>query len=657
MRRDLAALFDHRLAGNRNRVATVHRAARPAGAAAIQQLVAIALQKPDFFKRHPELVHQHLGKRRPMALAVIQRAGHDGHRAIGLKANAAHFRPRRGGHFQILANAAPAHLAARPACRGPGREAIPIRRRQRPVQHRREVAAIVFHRRRRFIRHHVRRDVVAPTQFDGGNPHFPCRRLDQPLHVVIRLRPPGATIRPHRRGVGQHHLHLHRQCRGAVDADDVLHDVHRRRQGGGVGQHGADIGVAAHPQGEEIAVFVQSQFLAVVMVAPGAVGQEGIRPLIHPFHRPPQRARRQQHAAMFRVVAALHAKASADIAGQHPHLLRRHPHHPRHPGAQAKGALARRVHDVAFAVEQAEDRTRFHRRDNHPAVADFHPRHMRGLGENLIHQRVLAEMPVQHHIARRFVIELRGTGGGGVLRSRHRQQRVDIGEQRLRPIAGLLQGFPHHHRQRLADIAHPALGQRVLHRLRRGGAIMVGAGHVVLHRLDAGGLQIGHRDHLQHPRHRQGCVHIQAAQNPMCHPAAHHHHIGLARQVFVGGVVAFAAQQHRVLPAGYGLAHRELTGRQHVGLKQSGHVHAGGSGLAGRTRISLSLGLHARLGNRRRRIFPWPLPHRQAEHGHEHRAHQRHHPRPAMALPDESRQKPAQRPADIIRRHIQPHGR
>ena len=46
-----------------------------------------------------------------MALAVVERAGDDRDRTVRLEANAAHLGRGRGGHFQILADAAAAQLA------------------------------------------------------------------------------------------------------------------------------------------------------------------------------------------------------------------------------------------------------------------------------------------------------------------------------------------------------------------------------------------------------------------------------------------------------------------------------------------------------------------------------------------------------------------
>src|SRR5262245_62506587 len=55
-----------------------------------EELVAVALQQAHALERNAELVAQHLGERRRVALAVIERAGEDGPGAVWLAADAAH---------------------------------------------------------------------------------------------------------------------------------------------------------------------------------------------------------------------------------------------------------------------------------------------------------------------------------------------------------------------------------------------------------------------------------------------------------------------------------------------------------------------------------------------------------------------------------------
>ena len=63
-------------------------------------------------ERHAELLGQHLREGRGVALAVIERAGDDGHSAVVVEADAAHLGGAGGGGLEVAADAEPAQLAA-----------------------------------------------------------------------------------------------------------------------------------------------------------------------------------------------------------------------------------------------------------------------------------------------------------------------------------------------------------------------------------------------------------------------------------------------------------------------------------------------------------------------------------------------------------------
>ena len=115
MRGDLLAVLDDLVGRADDRVAADDHRFRAAGAAAGDQLVAVALHQPDAPERDAEPARQHLRERRPVPLPVIQGAGDDRHVAVRLEADAAHLAARRPGQFEIVADAAPAQFAARPA--------------------------------------------------------------------------------------------------------------------------------------------------------------------------------------------------------------------------------------------------------------------------------------------------------------------------------------------------------------------------------------------------------------------------------------------------------------------------------------------------------------------------------------------------------------
>src|SRR5262249_59125194 len=126
---DLGGALDARRAARRDR-------ARAAGATAGDQLVAVALQEADAVERDAEPLAQHLRERRRMALAVVERAGDDGHRAVGFEADAAHLLVGRRGHLEIAPDAEAAQEAALLRFPAPRRKSLPIGELERLLEHR-----------------------------------------------------------------------------------------------------------------------------------------------------------------------------------------------------------------------------------------------------------------------------------------------------------------------------------------------------------------------------------------------------------------------------------------------------------------------------------------------------------------------------------------
>ena len=102
------ALLDHLGRRLEERLAARHDRARAAGAAADQQLVAVALDQIDQLERQTKAVDQHLCEGRGVTLAVIERAGDHGDAPVRLEADAAHLRVRRRRDLEIAGQAAAA---------------------------------------------------------------------------------------------------------------------------------------------------------------------------------------------------------------------------------------------------------------------------------------------------------------------------------------------------------------------------------------------------------------------------------------------------------------------------------------------------------------------------------------------------------------------
>src|SRR5439155_781418 len=165
--RDFLAALDDGVGGFDDRSAA--RGDRPGSsrAAAGDELVAVPLEQPDALERNAEALAQHLSERRGMALAVIERAGDQRHRAVRLEADATHLLARGRGHFQIAADPEPAQLAPLAALALARPKTAPVRKLHRIIEHRGEIAAIVGHAGRGRVRHFARPDMVAAADRDA----------------------------------------------------------------------------------------------------------------------------------------------------------------------------------------------------------------------------------------------------------------------------------------------------------------------------------------------------------------------------------------------------------------------------------------------------------------------------------------------------------
>ncbi len=423
------------------------------------QLVAVALQQPDALERNPELLV--LGKRRPMPLTVIERAGGDRDIAVGLEADAAHLVGGRSGHLKIVADATTAQQTALAAFFLTGSKPVPIGLGQCLIEHRGELTAVVRCAVRRLVRHRRLGNVIAAAQFDlvdaqlGGG-------VDQPLHVIIAFGPAGAAIGPDRRRVGDDDPGRHFNQRRLVDADRVLDRVGGRRAACAASDIGAEIAVTGHPQGEEVALRVERQFGGHLVIAAVAVRDEAFRTLVGPLDRPAQRPRGMEQGEVFRIDRRLHAERTADIAGQDPHLVALDTKHVGKAVFEPEHALTADAQSPAIAglIVFGERRARLHRADDDAVARNLEPGHVGGLGKCCCDLVGVAIVELGGNIAGRRVMQLWGAGCRRFARPGDRRQRLDIEKYRFGRVLGLCRGFCDNDRHRVADIAHPVAGQR-----------------------------------------------------------------------------------------------------------------------------------------------------------------------------------------------------
>jgi hypothetical protein len=151
VRSDLLALLDHFCRRFDDRGAAVHDRFRAAGAAAGQQLIAVALQQADAVVRDSEVLGQHLRER---GRGLGRSTGDDGHGAVGLETDAAHLFRWWRSDLEEAADAEPAYLAAL-AARALPIETLGVGDLERLLEHAGKITAVVIARR------HLDRDSLA----------------------------------------------------------------------------------------------------------------------------------------------------------------------------------------------------------------------------------------------------------------------------------------------------------------------------------------------------------------------------------------------------------------------------------------------------------------------------------------------------------------
>src|SRR5581483_5718464 len=115
LRRGLLALLDDQRGSLDDGLSRCRDRARAAGAVAEADEVAVALLQRDLLEGNAELGCEHLRVGRGVALAVIERARGELHRAIGLEGDLAELAARRRRDFEIGADRDAAQLAGLPA--------------------------------------------------------------------------------------------------------------------------------------------------------------------------------------------------------------------------------------------------------------------------------------------------------------------------------------------------------------------------------------------------------------------------------------------------------------------------------------------------------------------------------------------------------------
>ena len=219
-----------------------------------------------------------------MALAVVERAGDEGHVAIRFEPDAAQLLADDACRFEKAANSEPTQETFALRLDSALAEAGDVRRFHRLVHQSGEIAAVVGQARERLVGQLVRADLIAAPQFDPVDPRNARHLVDDPLHHVVRSLAPGAAIGAHERRIRQRALHLDRQARKPIHAVEVGKDSPGRRAETVGIQIAAKIAEPADANSLKQPLFVGREFDRIAVGAAVIIRQETRRAIFRPFH-------------------------------------------------------------------------------------------------------------------------------------------------------------------------------------------------------------------------------------------------------------------------------------------------------------------------------------------------------------------------------------
>ena len=407
-------------------------------------------------------------------------------------------------------------------------------------------------------------DEVLLAQIGGIDAQFARGDLHQPLDHEGRLRAAGAAISVDRHGIGIDRIDLAIDRRDLILAGEqgaVEIGRHRRRERRHIG---AEIGDGLDPEPRDLAVGVQRHLRVRDMVAAVAIGEESLRAIGHPFHRPADLARRPQADDLLRIDENLGAEAAADIGRDHAQLvLGRHADEGGDDQARNVGIL-RGVPEretVRAGVVFADRGTRLDRIRRQPVVDEIELGDVLGRLERRLGRLRIAEVPLIDGVARRDLVDLRARLRLG--RIGHRRQRLVVDLDLLGGVLGLRQRLGEDDGDRIADMVRLAMGDRRMRRILHLRAVL-GRDHPAANETaDLVGGKLGAGEHREHARHRRRRLAVDAPDLGVGMRRAQEVGLALAGTVDVVGVVALAGDEALVLFA----AHRRTdTGRAHGSL-------------------------------------------------------------------------------------------
>ena len=366
---------------------------------------------------------------------------------------------RESADLDVAGDADAAVVASR-ACLGPTLlEGLVVGYRERAVQRRRVVPAVVGDSADRVERERLRRDEVPPAK-DGG---IESDLVGEPVHRALDrvggLGTARAPVRVDRRGVRVDPPHLAVEGRNPVRAgnDERVKDRRdARREGLQVGAHVGDRPDAGTEHG---AVAFRGELDVLDEIAPVNRREVALAALLGPLHRAAERLGEVAHEELLGVDLELAPKAASDLRRDDAHLVLRKTEVQRGDELHEVRDLCRRPEGELAGVESGDDGARLHGVRDESLVHQMEPHGDLRVPEGLL------DVPALHRIGKdevraELLVKYRRVGQKRLGRVDDDRERFVVHRHRLGRAPGRLTRLGHDRRDGVADIARFVGGER-----------------------------------------------------------------------------------------------------------------------------------------------------------------------------------------------------
>ena len=306
-----------------------------------------------------------------------------------------------------------------------------------PLQRGAEVADVIGALRLGVVRHRFRRHEVSQPDRLLGQAEFARAPVDEALEDIGRFRTACATI-----GVDRDRVRIdasHPRMQRVDLVGPVRHrDAQPRHELSVLREIGAQVRDDVDPERQKTALGVERHLGGGHVVAPLRVADKMFGPVGLPPNRLAKPARGFENQGIFPIEKDSRAEAAADVVGQDPQVCRRDLQHLCKNVAKRVHALAAEMQrqSAACGVERPHRSTRLHVVRDDARIDDLYLHRMRGLREDLVGFRLVADMRVEGDVARGAGKDLNRARPKRCARIGDRGKRLPVDRERLCAVPG-----------------------------------------------------------------------------------------------------------------------------------------------------------------------------------------------------------------------------